>query len=82
MVMAPMIFFGRTYDPWAALGGSPILKRAVLISPRVYASEGFRSALVPQSPNPPKLAIVVALAAFNAAFLALGIRQFKRKATS
>ena len=82
MVMAPMIFFGCTYYPWAALGGFPILKRVVLINPLVYASEGFRSALVPQSPHLPKLAIVLALVTFDLAFLTFGLLRFKRKAIS
>jgi ABC-2 type transport system permease protein len=82
LVLAPMIFFGCTYYPWAALAKFPILKRAVLINPLVYASEGFRSALVPQSPHLPRIVIVAALIAFDAAFLWLGLRQFKRKAVS
>jgi len=80
MVMAPMIFFGCTYYPWAALAKFPILKWVVLINPLVYASEGFRSALVPDSPHLPRTVILAALIAFNAAFLWLGLRQFKRKA--
>jgi ABC-2 type transport system permease protein len=80
MVMAPMIFFGCTYYPWAALAKFPILKWVVLINPLVYASEGFRSALVPQSPHLPKAVILAALVAFNAAFLLFGLRQFKRRA--
>jgi ABC-2 type transport system permease protein len=82
LVLAPMIFFGCTYYPWAALAKFPILKRAVLINPLVYASEGFRSALVPESPHLPRIVIVAALIAFDAAFLWLGLRQFKRKAVS
>ncbi len=82
LVLAPMIFFGCTYYPWAALAKFPILKRAVLINPLVYASEGFRSALVPQSPHLPRIVIVAALIAFDAAFLWLGLRQFNRKAVS
>ncbi|HKR63139.1 MAG TPA: ABC transporter permease [Thermoanaerobaculia bacterium] len=82
MVMAPMIFFGCTYYPWAALAKFPILKRVVLINPLVYASEGFRSALVPASPHLPIVIVVTALAAFDAAFFAFGLRQFKRKAIS
>jgi ABC-2 type transport system permease protein len=80
MVMAPMIFFGCTYYPWAALAKFPILKWVVLINPLVYASEGFRSALVPDSPHLPRLAILAALIGFNAAFLWLGLRKFKGKA--
>jgi len=82
MVMAPMIFFGCTYYPWAALAKFPIMKRIVLINPLVYASEGFRSALAPNTPHLPKLAILGALVGFDLAFFVLGLRQFKKKAIS
>src|SRR5438093_9762620 len=82
LVLAPMIFFGCTYDPWQALGAFPIVRRMVLVNPLVYASEGFRSSLVPQFPALPLAAILAALVAFNAAFLTLGLRQFKRKAVT
>jgi ABC-2 type transport system permease protein len=80
LVLAPMIFFGCTYYPWQALAAFPVLKRLVLANPLVYASEGFRSALVPQFPHLPLVAILVALVGFNALFLAFGLRQFRRKA--
>lgn len=80
LVLAPMIFFGCTYYPWQALASFPILKRLVLVNPLVYASEGFRSALVPQFPHLPQVAIVTALVLFNAGFLAFGLYRFKRKA--
>jgi ABC-2 type transport system permease protein len=80
LVLAPMIFFGCTYYPWSALARFPILQKAVLINPVVYSSEGLRSALVPQFPHLPVAAIVGALVVFNAAFLAAGLRQFRRKA--
>jgi len=80
LVLAPMIFFGCTYYPWQALASFPILKRLVLVNPLVYASEGFRSALVPQSPHLPLTAILTALVLFNAGFLAFGLYRFKRKA--
>jgi ABC-2 type transport system permease protein len=82
MVLAPMIFFGCTYYPWQALASFPILKRVVLINPLVYASEGFRSALVPQFPHLPQTAILAGLVAFNVAFLLIGLRQFRRKAVT
>lgn len=82
LVMAPMIFFGCTYYPWAALAQFPILKRVVLINPLVYASEGFRSALVPAASHLPNVAILGALIVFDAAFFVVGLRQFKRKAIS
>ncbi len=82
MVMAPMIFFGCAYYPWTALAKFPILKRLVLINPLVYASEGFRSSLVPQAPHLPQVIILAALFAFDAVLLLFGLRQFRRKALS
>lgn len=82
MVMAPMIFFGCTYYPWQALNAFPVLKRLVLANPLVYASEGFRSALVPQFPHMSQAAVLVMLVLFNAGFMAFGLRQFKRKAVT
>jgi ABC-2 type transport system permease protein len=80
LVLAPMIFFGCTYYPWTALAKFPILQKAVLVNPVVYASEGLRTALVPQFPHLPVAAIVAALLLFNLAFLAVGLRQFRKKA--
>lgn len=82
LVLGPMIFFGCTYYPWAALASFPILKYVVLINPLVYASEGFRSALVPDSPHLPHVVILAALVAFDAALLWIGLRQFQRRAVS
>jgi len=82
LVLAPMIFFGCTYYPWQALARFPILKRVVLINPLVYASEGFRGALVPQFPHLPGAAAFAALVAFDLAFLVFGLRQFKKKAVT
>lgn len=80
LVLAPMIFFGCTYYPWQALQQFPLLQRAVLVNPVVYASEGLRGALVPQFPHLSTIAVLAGLVLFNAAFLALGLRQFTRKA--
>jgi len=80
LVLAPMIFFGCTYYPWSALAKFPILQKAVLINPVVYASEGLRSALVPQFPHLPIAAIFGALLLFDVALLAVGLRQFRKKA--
>lgn len=80
LVLAPMIFFGCTYYPWNALEKFPILQKAVLVNPMVYASEGLRSALVPQFPHLSPGVIAGGLLFFNVLFVALGIRQFRRKA--
>ena len=80
LVIAPMIFFGCTYYPWSALARFPILRRAVLVNPVVYASEGLRASLVPQFPHLPEGAIFGALLLFDAVFLSLGLQRFRRKA--
>ena len=82
MILTPMIFFGCTYYPWSALSSFPILKRAVLINPLVYASEGLRAALVPQFSHLSTTAILIALCFFDLLLLLVGLRQFEKKAVS
>jgi len=82
LVLAPMIFFGCAYYPWKTLDPFPILQRVVLLNPVVYASEGLRGALVPKYPHLPVSAALAALVLFNALFILLGLRQFRRKAVS
>jgi len=82
MVITPMIFFGCTYYPWSALKTFPILQKAVLINPLVYASEGMRASLVPQFPHLPVTAVLVALLFFDVLLLVVGLRQFEKKAVS
>jgi ABC-2 type transport system permease protein len=80
LVIAPMIFFGCAYYPWSSLATFPILQKVVLVNPIVYASEGFRSTLVPRFPHLPKEWIFSALVVFDVLFLSFGLRQFRRKA--
>jgi ABC-2 type transport system permease protein len=82
MVLTPMIFFGCTYYPWSALKTFPILQKAVLINPLVYASEGLRGTLVPQFDHLPLAAVLVALCVFDLLLLTVGLRQFGQKAIS
>ena len=82
MILTPMIFFGCTYYPWSALNTFPILKRVVLVNPLVYASEGLRAALVPQSSHLSTVAILIALCFFDILLLLGGLRQFENKAIS
>lgn len=82
LVLTPMIFFGCTYYPWSALDSFPILQKAVLINPLVYASEGLRATLVPQFPHLSLIAVLIALTLFDALMLVLGLRQFRGKAVS
>lgn len=82
MVLTPLIFFGCTYYPWSALESFPILQKVVLANPLVYASEGLRGALVPQFPHLPILVALAGLVIFDLLFLAVGLRQFRRKAVT
>jgi ABC-2 type transport system permease protein len=82
MVMTPMIFFGCTYYPWSALKTFPILQKAVLINPLVYASEGLRGTLVPQAAHLPIAAVIAALVFFDVLLLVVGLRQFGKKAVT
>jgi ABC-2 type transport system permease protein len=82
LVLAPMIFFGCAYYPWAALGAFPILQKLVLLNPMVHASEGLRGTLAPQFPHLPFVVVAPALAAFDALLLFIGLLQFRRKAVS
>jgi ABC-2 type transport system permease protein len=82
LVLAPMIAFGCTYYPWSALGSFPILQKAVLANPLVYASEGLRAVLVPQFSH---ISLVVDLAVmllFDLALLTGGLGKFRKKAVS
>ncbi len=82
MVITPMIFFGCTYYPWSALDKFPILQKAVLINPLVYASEGLRAMLVPGFPHLSTIAVLIALLLFDILLLVVGLRQFEKKAIS
>ena len=80
LVLGPMIFFGCAYYPWSTLERFPLLQKAVLLNPLVYASEGFRAAMVPGIPHMALPAVLIALVAFDAALVWLGIFSFDRKA--
>jgi ABC-2 type transport system permease protein len=82
LVMTPMIFFGCTYYPWSALTKFPILQKAVLVNPLVYASEGLRAMLVPKFPHLSTIAVLAALVFFDLLLLVVGLRQFEKKAIS
>jgi ABC-2 type transport system permease protein len=82
LVVAPMIFFGCTYYPWSALDKFPILQKAVLVNPLVYASEGLRGTMVPQFSHLPLIVVVAGLVFFNVLLLATGLRKFHGKAVT
>jgi ABC-2 type transport system permease protein len=82
MVLAPMIFFGCVYYPWAALNGFPIIQKLVLLNPLVYASEGLRGTLSPQIPHISTAVVVGLLALIDVLLIAFGLNRFCRKAVS
>jgi ABC-2 type transport system permease protein len=82
MVITPMIFFGCTYYLWNSLKAFPILQKAVLINPLVYASEGMRATLAPQFPHLPVPVVILALLFFDILLLVVGLRQFEKKAVT
>jgi len=82
ILLAPMIFFGCAYYPWATLHVIPWFQMAVLINPLVYASEGLRGALAPQIPHISLLAVLGMLAVMDLLFLFFGLRKFHAKAVS
>jgi len=82
MVLSPMIFFGCVYYPWSVLSNFPLLQKLVLLNPLVYASEGLRGTLAPQYPHIGTGVVIAALVAIDGLFIAIGLRQFHRKAVS
>lgn len=82
MVLTPMIFFGCTYYPWSALNAFPVVQKIVLVNPLVYASEGLRASLVKGFPHLSMIAVIAALIFFDILLLAVGLRQFDKKAVS
>ncbi len=80
VLLAPMIFFGCAYYPWATLHVIPWFQYAVLVNPLVYASEGFRLALTPQLPHMPAWLVYGALVGFSLLFTWLGLRKFEKRA--
>ena len=51
LILTPLLFTGCVYYPWAGLKTLRWFQVVTCFSPLTYASEGFRAALVPQSPH-------------------------------
>ena len=82
MVLAPMIMFGCAYYSWSTLDKFPILQKAVLINPLVYASEGLRGTLAPQVPHMPVVLVMVVLGLADMTLIAFALNRFHRKTIS
>ncbi len=82
-VVLPLTFLGGTYYQWTRLspvklGGFHWLQTIVLINPLIYVAEGMRAALTNIS-HMPLYVVYPVLIAFCAFFLALGLRNFRRR---
>jgi ABC-2 type transport system permease protein len=82
-VVLPLTFLGGTYYQWTRL--SPVtvdgfhwLQTIVLINPLIYVAEGMRAGLTNIS-HMPLYVIYPVLTGFFAVFLALGLRNFRRR---
>jgi ABC-2 type transport system permease protein len=82
LLVIPMTFLGAVYYPWRTLTPLPWLKVAVLVNPLIYMSEGMRVALTNGVPHMAVIVIYLALIAFTAVFLKLGIDGFKKRVLS
>jgi ABC-2 type transport system permease protein len=82
VILAPMIFFGCAYYPWAGLHMVPVMQYAVLVNPLVYVAEGLRGALTPHLPHLPLAVSSLALAAMTGVLWWAGQKSFLKRATS
>jgi ABC-2 type transport system permease protein len=85
-IILPITFLGGTYYPWNKLapvtvGGWHWLQTIVLINPLIYVNEGMRAAFT-TAPHMHLYVVYPVVAGFGALFLAIGLRNFRRKVLS
>ncbi|HZU79978.1 MAG TPA: ABC transporter permease [Acidimicrobiales bacterium] len=85
-IILPITFLGGTYYGWTRLSPVTIgswhwLQTVVLVNPLIYVNEGMRAAFT-QAPHMHLYVIYPVMAAFAVAFLALGLRNFRRRVLS
>jgi ABC-2 type transport system permease protein len=85
-IILPITFLGGTYYSWTRLapvkvGGWPWLQTVVLINPLIYVNEGMRAAFT-SAPHMHLYVIYPVVVAFGAAFLTVGLRNFRRRVLS
>jgi len=85
-IILPITFLGGTYYGWTRLapvtvGGWHWLQTVVLINPLIYVNEGMRAAFT-AAPHMHLYVIYPVVAAFGAGFIALGLRNFRRRVLS
>jgi ABC-2 type transport system permease protein len=82
-IVLPITFLGGTYYQWTRLapvkaGSVHWLQIVVLVNPLIYINDGMRAALTDAS-HMHLYIIYPAIVAFSVIFLALGLRNFRRK---
>jgi len=85
-IILPITFLGGTYYSWNSLApvtldGWHWLQTVVLINPLIYVNEGMR-AVFTNAPHMHLYVIYPAIAGFGVVFLALGLRNFRRRVLS
>ncbi|WP_314173928.1 ABC transporter permease [Streptomyces winkii] len=85
-IVLPLVFLGGTYYQWTKLGSVQVggfhwLQALVLVNPLIYISEGMRAGFTDLSHMPLYVVYPVLLGAC-VLFLALGLRNFRRRVLS
>jgi len=85
-IILPITFLGGTYYAWTRLAPVTIdgwhwLQTLVLINPLIYVNEGMRAAFT-RAPHMHLYVIYPVVIAFAAVFLAIGLRNFRRRVLS
>jgi ABC-2 type transport system permease protein len=82
-IVLPITFLGGTYYQWTRLApvkAGPVhwLQIVVLINPLIYINDGMRAAFT-DAAHMHLYVIYPAITAFSVIFLALGLKNFRRK---
>ncbi len=85
-IVLPITFLGGTYYEWSRLapvkiGGWSWLQTIVLVNPLIYVNEGMRAAFT-DAPHMHLYVIYPVIFGFLTLFLALGLRNFRRRVLS
>jgi ABC-2 type transport system permease protein len=85
-IILPITFLGGTYYSWNKLAPVTVgswhwLQTIVLINPLIYINEGMRAAFT-EAPHMHLYVIYPVVLAFGAVFIAIGLRNFRRRVLS
>ncbi|HEV7907849.1 MAG TPA: ABC transporter permease [Pseudonocardiaceae bacterium] len=80
VILTPLLFTGSAQFPWTQLEHLRWFQVLCALNPLTYVSEGMRAVLVPEVPHIPLAIDLVILLLAIAAFGALGMRGFLRRA--